>query len=133
MFEAMEEIETICAGLAAKRMTFLARAEIEAAQRACIAAAESGDRNAYLRANEAFHLAIYRATQNRYVAAIAADFRRRTGPFRAKKFARPEDLVASAESHAEVLETIFSTDHGIAERGMRDHIRRSYLDVLAVN
>ena len=133
MFEAMQEIETVCAGLAAKRMTFLARAEIESAQQACVAAAERGDRAAYLHANEAFHLAIYRATQNRYVAGIAADFRRRTGPFRAKKFASADDLRASAASHADLLETIFSSEHGAAERGMRDHLRRSYLSVLAVH
>ena len=131
MFEAMQEIETICAGLAAKRMTFLARAEIEGAQARCHEAAEAGDRDAYLRANEAFHRAIYDATQNRYVAAIATDFRRRTGPFRASKLVDRDDLIASAQSHDELLETIFSTDHVIAERGMRDHLRQSYMRVLA--
>lgn len=133
MFEAMEEIETICAGLAAKRMTFLARAEIEAAQAECVEAAERGDRTAYLRANEAFHGAIYAATQNRYVAEIAADFRRRTGPFRAKKFATADDLRASARGHVELLKTIFSSEYEAAERGMRDHLRRTYLSILAVN
>ena len=133
MFEAMHELEVVCAGLAAKRMTFLARAELEAAQDACLRAAEAGDRTAYLKANEAFHLVIYEATQNRYVAEMAADFRRRTGPFRAKKFATHGDLLASARSHEALLETIFSSDDEIASQGMRDHMRRSYLDVLAAN
>ena len=133
MFEAMEEIETICANLAAKRMTFLARVEIEAAHRACYDAAEAGDRESYLRANEAFHRAIYDATQNRYVAGIAADFRRRTGPFRAKKFQSAEDLMASARGHDEIMGTLFSNEDGAAGRSMRDHLRRSYMRVLAAN
>ena len=133
MFEAMQELEAICAGLAAKRLTLLARAELEAAQRECLAAAEAGDRSRYLKANEAFHSAIYRATQNPYVAEMAADFRRRTGPFRAKKFGTTADLVASARSHDGLLETIFSSDAGVARRGMIDHMRRSYLDTLAAH
>lgn len=133
MFEAMQELEAICAGLAAKRLTLLARSELEAAQRECVAAAEAGDRPRYLKANEAFHLVIYRATQNPYVGEMAADFRRRTGPFRAKKFETVEDLVESARGHEALLETIFSSDAGLARRGMIDHMRRSYLDTLAAH
>ena len=130
MFEAMHELEAICAGLAAKRLTFLARSEIETAQRQCRERAEANDRAGYLLANEAFHLAIYRATQNRYVAEMAGDFRRRTGPFRSRRLASHEDLLASADGHEELLATIFSADDARAVRGMRDHLRRSYLEVL---
>ena len=133
MFEAMQELEAVCAGLAAKRLTLLARSELEAAQRECVAAAAAGDRARYLKANEVFHLAIYRATQNPYISEMAADFRRRTGPFRAKKFATADDLVASARGHDDLLETIFSSDAGVARRGMMDHMRRSYLDALAAH
>ena len=131
MFEAMSEIEAVCAGLAAKRLTLLARAELEAAQRECHAAAEADDRGRYLKANEAFHAAIYRATQNRYVGDLAAEFRRRTGPFRARKFASQADLVESAKGHDALLETILSADSAAAQRGMMDHQRRASLAVLA--
>ena len=131
MFEAMQELEVICAGLAARRLTLLARAELEDAQRACRAAAEAGDRAAYLRANEAFHEAIYAATRNRYIAGMAGEFRRRTGPFRARKFTTHEDLIASADGHDELLATILSSDDGTACEGMRVHMQRSYLDTLA--
>ena len=133
MFEAMQEIEAVCARLAAQRLTLLGRARLRAAQAACVAAAEAGDVPAYLRANEAFHFEIYAATQNPYVRDLAADFRRRTGPFRAKKFALPEDLSASAESHEALLASILGGDAGHAYEGMRAHLAESYLKVLAAD
>jgi DNA-binding GntR family transcriptional regulator len=123
----------VCARLAAQRLTLLGRARLESAQAACREAAEAGEIPAYLRANEAFHLEIYAATQNPYVQGLAADFRRRTGPFRAKKFAGPEDLLASAESHEALLSSILGGDGGHAYEGMRAHLADSYLKALAAN
>ncbi len=131
IFEAMHEIEATCARMASQRLTLLSRAEIETAQAACIAAAAAGDIPAYLRANEQFHRAIYKATGNPYMAEIALDFRYRTGPFRAKKFAAKDDLLASARSHDALLADIFSEDSATASRGMREHMRASFLQTLA--
>lgn len=133
MFEAMHEIEALCAGLAAQRLTLLSRSELENAQAECIAAAEAGDRLRYLKANEALHFLIYRATKNAYIENLAVDFRRRTGPFRAKKFATRDDLIASAQSHEDLLQTIFSADSERASDGMRRHMTASFLRVLALN
>jgi DNA-binding GntR family transcriptional regulator len=133
MYEAMQEIESVCARLAAQRLTLLARSEMEAAQAECVAAAEAGDRMRYLKANEALHAAIYRATQNPYIQNLASDFRRRTGPFRAKKFATPEDLLDSARSHEDLLEVIFSADSMLASDRMRSHMTKSFMRMLALN
>ena len=133
IFEAMHEIEAACARIAAQRLTLLSRSEIEAAQAACVAAAESGDRSRYLRANEEFHLAIYRATGNPYIAEIASEFRRRTGPFRAKKFETRDDLLASARSHQGLIDDIFSEDSATASRSMRSHMATSFLETLRAN
>lgn len=133
IFEAMHEIESACARIASQRLSLLARTEIEFAQAECMAAAEAGDRPAYLRANEGFHLAIYKATGNPYMAEIAAEFRRRTGPFRAKKFETTEDLVRSAESHRELIDNIFSEDSATASNGMRNHMTESFMETLKVN
>ena len=133
IFEAMHEIEAACARIVAQRLTLLARAEIEAAQADCMAAAEARDIPAYLRANEQFHETIYRATGNPYIAELASDFRRRTGPFRAKKFANPEDLMASARSHEALIASIFSEDSKEANDGMRAHMTASFMQTLAAN
>lgn len=133
IFEAMQEIEDACARIAAQRLTLLARLEIEQAQAACVAAAETGERIAYQRANEDLHEAIYRATGNPYMAEIASEFRRRTGPFRAKKFATKADLVASAKSHEKLIASIFSEDSDTASDSMRAHMAASFKQTLAVN
>lgn len=133
IFEAMFEIECVCARLASQRLTLLARAEIEAAQERCVQVAESGDFSEYLRANEAFHMAIYKATGNPYIRELASDFRRRTGPFRAKKFATHKDLIESAESHEGLLRCIFSEDSQAASDGMRAHMTASLVQTLAAN
>ena len=133
IFEAMHEIEAACARIVSQRLNFLSRSEIEAAQAECVAAAEAGDRPAYLRANEEFHQSIYRATGNPYMAEIASEFRRRTGPFRAKKFADRADLIASAESHMDLINDIFSQDGATASKGMRSHMAASFLETLKAN
>ena len=133
MFEAMQEIESICARLASQRLTLLARAEIEAAQAACADAAAKNDRIAYIKANEQLHLSIYRATENAYIFELASDFRRKTGPFRAKKLETQEDLNASVESHVDLLAKIFSEDVQTAVDGMRKHMTESFMRVLAAN
>ena len=133
MFEAMQEIESICARLANQRLTLLGRSEIEAAQTDCRAAAEANDRIAYIRANEALHMSIYRATDNPYIFELASDFRRKTGPFRAKKLESQADLQASVRNHEDLLAKIFSGDSQVAVDGMRQHMTESFMRVLAAN
>lgn len=133
MFEAMQEIESVCARLANQRLTLLARSEIEAAQAECAAAAEANDRLGYIKANEALHMSIYRATENPYIFELASDFRRKTGPFRAKKLQTQADLVSSVESHVDLLNMIFSGDSQTAVDGMRRHMTESFMRVLAAN
>lgn len=131
MFEAMQEIEAACARIASQRLTLLNRAEIVAAQAACVAAAEAGDRVAYLKANETFHQAIYAATGNAFMAKMASDFRRRTGPFRAIRFKTKADLIASAQGHQELINGIFSEDSRVAADGMHAHMTASFVKTLA--
>lgn len=133
IFEAMHEIEAACARIASQRLNLLTRTSIIEAQAACVDAAERGDRSAYLHANEAFHIAIYEATGNPYMAEIASEFRRRTGPFRAKRVKTKADLIASAESHRGLIESIFSEDSVAASKGMRAHMTESFLKTLSAN
>ena len=133
IFEAMHEIETACARIAAQRLTLLTRIEIEAAQQECVRAAEQGDRAAFLRANEVFHQTIYRATGNPFMAELAADFRRRTGPFRARKFAEKRDLIAAAKAHDRLMRDIFSKDSATASNGMMAYMTDSLSKALAAN
>lgn len=133
LFEVMHEIEVACARIASQRMTLLSRAEIIEKQDICLMTAEAGDRRGYLIANERFHEAIYRATGNPYIAEIASEFRRRTGPFRARRFATKEDLLSSAHNHKILIDHLFSEDLKVASDEMRHHMANSYLTVLRAN
>ena len=133
IFETMHEIEAACARIVAQRLDLLTRSSIESAQADCLVAAQAGDRAAYLKANEAFHMAIYNGTGNPYMAEIAREFRRRTGPFRAKKFLTHDDLIASAQSHQALVDDIFSEDSATASKSMRDHMTNSFLQTLKAN
>ena len=130
MFEAMRELEEICAKLAAKRLTLRSEAKILSAQRACAAAAEASDRPAFLKANEAFHQAIYDATQNSYMAEIAAGFRYRTGPFRAKRYRTKEDMLSSIETHENLIKTIVGGTDAPSAETLRREISKRFIEVL---
>ena len=67
------------------------------------------------------------------MAEIALEFRRRTGPFRVKKFASRDDLIASAQNHRELIADIYSEDSATASKGMRDHMTASFLETLKAN
>lgn len=133
IFEAMHEIEIACARIVSQRLNLLTRSEIEVAQANCLKAAESGDIATYLSANEKFHETIYKATGNPYMAEMASEFRRRTGPFRAKKFQSKKDLLLSAQSHQELIADIFSQNSEKASAGMRHHMQESLVQTLRMN
>jgi DNA-binding GntR family transcriptional regulator len=130
MFEAMTEIEALCAMLAAHRMSLFERLQLEEAHRQCRLACESGDPRAYIRCNEAFHEVIYSGTHNRYIADMARSFRFRTAPFRNARFGDPGNLAASYEAHSQIVESIASSQSKDAYAVMRAHSSRSGQNVL---
>ena len=131
MFEAMSEMEALCARLAAQRMPLLLRSQMEEAQRNCVKAAEENDRESYLVHNDRFHFAIYQGTQNRYIEEMATLFRQRTGPFRAWKFRSQEDLLRSVEEHAEIVSLIGAARFDDASMAIRRHVMNNNLRILA--
>ena len=130
MFEAMTEIEALCAMLAAHRMSLFERLQMEEAHRQCQLAVEAKDARNYIRCNEMFHEIIYRGTHNRYVSEIARSFRFRTAPFRNSRFGNPESLAASYEAHTQIVESINSNQSKDAYSIMRIHSSRSGQSVL---
>ncbi len=123
MYEAMSEIEALCARLAAHRISWLQRAELEAAHKECVAAAQNNDRQAFLAANEKFHLAIYRATLNEYIERVATEFRHNTAPFRAaSRFRTSEDMLTAVASHQKILEAVTGSKSDQAFTFMQSHI-----------
>jgi DNA-binding GntR family transcriptional regulator len=125
MFEAMTEIEALCAMLAAHRMSLFERLQLEEAHRQCRLACEAKDVRGYIRCNENFHEIIYRGTHNRYIADMARGFRFRTAPFRNARFADAVSLTNSYEAHTQIVASINSSQSKDAYAVMRTHSSRT--------
>lgn len=122
MFEVMEELEGMCARLAARRRTDAQLAELAAAQEACEAAVGTGDADEYYYANERFHALVYAASGNPFLAKTAGSVQARLQPFRRLQLRAAGRVATSSGEHADILDAIRSGDAAEAERRARSHI-----------
>ena len=122
MFEAMAELEALCAGLAATRMAGAERAALEAVHEEMRELIHLGDPQRFHEVNESFHGAIYAGAHNDYLAEITLATRARVQPFRRAQF---RNLGRLAKSHAEHDQVVVAIQRGEQERAasaMRAHI-----------
>ena len=122
MFEAMAELEALCASLSAERMTSTERHGLEAAHEELRALIQSGDPQRYHEVNEAFHGTIYAGSHNSYLADLTLATRERVQPFRRAQFRVLGRLAKSHQEHDEVVVAILRGDRDGAARAMRSHI-----------
>ena len=92
MFEAMGELEGICAGLAAERMTPTERQTLEAYHEELRLISYSGEPQRFHEFNEAFHNSIYDGAHNAYIAEMTLSTRVRVQPFRRAQISKPRPL-----------------------------------------
>jgi DNA-binding GntR family transcriptional regulator len=122
MFEAMAELEALCAGLAAERMASPERRTLEAAHSELRALIHSGDPQRYHEVNEAFHGVIYAGAHNGYLAEITLATRARVQPFRRAQFRNLGRLAKSYQEHDRVVAAILRGDRDRATQAMRVHL-----------
>jgi DNA-binding GntR family transcriptional regulator len=123
MFEAMAELEAMCAGFAAERMTGAERHALEAVHEQLRAMIRSGDPQRYHEVNEAFHAAVYTGSHNDYLAEMTLQTRMRVQPFRRAQFRNLGRLAKSHIEHDRVVMAIMRGDREKAAMSMREHIR----------
>ena len=122
MFEAMAELEALCAGLSAERMTGTERRSLEAGHEQLRALIQVGDPQSFHEANEAFHGAIYSGAHNSYLAEMTLATRARVQPFRRAQFRNLGRLAKSHLEHDRVVVAIMRGDRNGAGAAMRAHI-----------
>ena len=122
MFEAMAELEGLCAGLAAERMTVAERHVLEAAHEEMRALIRVGDPQRFHEVNEAFHGAIYAGAHNTYLAELTLTTRVRVQPFRRAQFRNLGRLSKSHAEHDQVVTAILRGDRARAASLMHAHI-----------
>jgi DNA-binding GntR family transcriptional regulator len=98
MFEVMAELEGLCAGLAAERMSGKERRTLATWHERLRMLMQEGNPQRYLEINEAFHATVYSGAHNEYLVDITVATRRRVQPFRRAQF---RNLGRLAKSHAE--------------------------------
>jgi len=122
MFEAMAELEAICAGLAAERMTPVERHRLEAVHEELRVLSHAGNPDRFHEVNERFHNMIYAGSQNTYIAEMTLATRVRVQPFRRAQFRNLGRLAKSHAEHDRVVVAIMRGDKSGAEIAMRAHI-----------
>jgi DNA-binding GntR family transcriptional regulator len=122
MFEAMAELEAMCAGLAAERMTPADRQGLEAVHEELRGLSYTGNPERFHEVNERFHNAIYTGSQNDYIAEITLATRVRVQPFRRAQFRNLGRLAKSHAEHDRVVIAILRGDRVGAAVAMRAHI-----------
>ncbi len=135
MFEAMAELEGLCAGLSAERMTAADRHGLEALHEQLRVMIHAGNPQRFHEVNEAFHNAIYAGSQNAYIAEMTLATRVRVQPFRRAQFRNLGRLAKSHAEHDRVVVAILRGDRTGAAAAMRDHIEtvRGEYEVYAVS
>ena len=126
MFEALRELEALCAGLAAMRMTEDESVQLARINASLLAAVRGGDPHLYHVLNESFHAAIYFGSHNAYLARLAAETRARIAPFSRAQFRTAGRLARSQAEHESILEAIGSKEVQAASTAMRRHIESVY-------
>src|ERR1700744_6216637 len=135
MFEAMAELEALCAGMAAERMTQPERHRLEAIHEELRVLSYAGDPDRFHAVNERFHNAVYAGSQNGYIAEMTLATRVRVQPFRRAQFRNLGRLAKSHAEHDRVVVAIMRGDKAGAELAMRAHIElvRDEYEVYAVS
>ncbi len=88
MFELMGHLEALCAGLSASRMSPQERDALDTLHGEMALIVSAGDRQAYITANERFHAAIYRGSQNPYLEEITLSTASACSRFAVRSFPR---------------------------------------------
>jgi DNA-binding GntR family transcriptional regulator len=122
MFEVMAELEALCAGYAAERMTPAERKAMEDVHEELRVLIQSGDPQRYHEVNEAFHATIYSGAHNAYLTELTLMTRARVRPFRRAQFRIRGRLAKSHIEHDRVVQAILRGERIMAAQTMYAHI-----------
>ncbi|MCY1254212.1 Transcriptional regulator NanR [compost metagenome] len=136
MFELLAELESVCAKLAARRMTKQETEMLRAAHEAAASSCDARDPEAYAVANSRFHQVLYDGCHNPFLKAQIEFIRKRTQVYRQNLFARTARIAVSHQDHGRIVEAIEAGDSAAAAQHMLDHISvggRDFAEFLSIS
>lgn len=122
MMEAIGEMESAIAKLAARRVDDDLRRGLDAALARCQDAAVAGGAAEYALANSLFHEAIYAGSRNGYLAEQIRLARRMAQRYRPKDFQNPTQINKSLQDHLKIARAIQAGDEAQAAQAMLLHV-----------
>ncbi len=122
MFEVMSEMEALCGGLAARRMTDQERDDLKNQHEVCGRAGESGDGDLYYEENTKFHRIIYLGTHNRYLADEVLRLHHRLRAYRRLQLRLRGRVQTSYAEHSAITDAIVKGDERMAAELLRAHV-----------
>lgn len=122
MFEAVAELEAVCARLSALKMTAAERYRLEELHLRCGSLVHSGNAELYHTANIDFHAAIRTGCHNPALEGAMATLRRRFAPLSRVQFRGDGRLAESHLEHDEVVRAILRGNAERAFQSMRRHV-----------
>ena len=125
----LREVRMALEGLAAEKAAALITAEelleVDRRYQEMAAAAAAGDHRAYLRANWAFHSAVYRASRSQLLVSMIEPTWMRIGPYVRLMLPDRSSLVASLDNHLRALEALRRRDSATARQAIGQDISDS--------
>lgn len=122
MFEAMAELEAMCARLAAGRMTVEERRQLEASHNQSLRLVQSASEEDYAAYNIEFHTLLYRGAHNDHIYELVTQTRARLAPFRRAQFRLAGRLAKSFDEHQGIVTAILHSDANAASRAAYAHV-----------
>ncbi len=119
MFEAVAELEAVCARLSALKMTSPERYRLEELHHQCGGLVRRGDAELYHQANADFHAAIRVGCHNLALDDAMATLRRRFAPLSRIQFRGEGRLADSYAEHDEVVRAVLRGNAELAFQTMR--------------
>lgn len=122
LFEAIAEIEAVCAWHAAVRMDDSERERLRRLHADGREAMRAADLDRYDALNRELHLCIVNGARNPSLAETAAALRHRVAPFRRTQFRNLERIAESFVEHSAIVDAVLGRDAIAAQREMRAHL-----------
>lgn len=127
--EASILLESLCARLAAARITAVELGRLRHIHKACQVCHENGDVDCYALENRRFHSAIIAATQNQDLVDSVEFCRLRIAPYQRTPFKSWARREASQIEHKKIIEALESGDVVFAEHAMVDHLKAAAIAI----
>ena len=122
MFEAMAELEALCGGLAADRISDCELDSLKHLHKKMSDMASSNASREYEAMNLDFHSQIYEACGNANLITVASEMRLKLAPFRKSQLYRVDRLKASNQEHSMIVHLLASRNKPGVEEALRQHL-----------